>query len=516
MAVNIEGTGKSAIWSYKSTPNSDRTVNVQKIANEMLPGLRNHTWILKGVNPMYTRLARTHLIGANKDPRAGDEFHIRVAREVFSVSDVYDMSGNWSTADATKNPHVTAGDAKDTLNPFNEHTVKIRLDKHETSMIQWDVLEETFNVNPKDWHSPITTRIGNRINAQFTQFLLDHATSLTAEHNTNVGLDKYSIARAVARMEDEGEVMSGEWIAAIKPSDCVQLNDSIITIPNLPSAQVAKRLSAPYAGQIGGVDLMKTQDLPDHTTGNFNGNIQIAAAAAGYDKDTVNIEGPITLKLKGFVAATASTSAPRVLVRKGDKFGVHNTYSFNRGTLRANSNIQVFTAMADVTATANVTTASEYDVMVKPGFLAGTKDAYRSISRSLANNDKVYFDGLPNTTYGQVLLYQTPWVAFIPCAMPPVLGGPDNAMATTDNSLKLHVMTIGSGLEYNTRVRFDVHWGQAAFTTGYNKIHVIRFKRDPSTANTTAITGTGQHTASAGGIIPGTGRFRFDSARKTN
>lgn len=512
MAVTVSGVKTNAVWSAKTTPQSDRTINVQKVAHEMLPHLKNNIWILKGVNPMYTALAKTHIKGAGKDPRAGDEFHIRFPREMWSVSDVYDLSGNWSAADATRNPHVTAGEAKDTLNPFNEHIAKIKLDKHESSMLQWDVLEETFNVNPSDWHGKIVERIGNRINSQFTEFLLDHATSLTAEHNTNVGLDKYSIARAVARMEDEGETMSGEWVCALKPSDCAELNDSLITIPNLPAAQVAKRISKPYAGQIGGVDIMKTQDLQDHRTGKFAGTLTIDGVQNGYDKDDANIEDPLNVVIKG----VTSTTATDVVFRKGDKFGVENTYSFNRGTRRANSNIQVFTVMKDVKVSDGSGTVGvnrKYTVSVKPGFLVGTKDAYRSLSRGLAVGDKVYMDGLPDTVYGQCLLYQTPFVAFIPCAMPQIKGGPDNAMATTENSLKLHVMTVGDALKYESRVRFDVHWGQAAFCTGFNKIHVIRFKRDPSTANTTA---NNAHSATTGGIIPGTGRFRFDSARKTS
>ena len=511
MPVNPRGASSTNLVANADYPNrpSENTLNLDKVANETLARLKNRIWILSCANPYFTTEMQKHLLG-RQDPRAGDELTFRYPREAHAFLDVYKLSGNWTQADVDKNPHLTVGSAKTALNEFVEHTAKIKLDKHAGSVLQWDGIDQTFYVNPNEWYRPVVDRIGNLVNSEYTQFLLDHATSLTCEHNTKIGLDHYAIQRAVSRMKTEGD-LPGEWVCAMKPQDAAELSNNIIQVNQLPSAQVNRRVMDAYVGHIGGIDVMETHALPDHTTGKFAGTLKISETTTGSEKGDLEIDKIVNIKVVGVTATTAAD----VVFKKNDKFAIEGVYSVNRGYRGSTGNLQVFSIMEDVKVSDGSGTAGAgriYTLKCKPNFLAGAKDPYRSVTNAPKANDKVYMDGLPETEYGQALLINKKVCAFVPVRMPAVHGGPDNAMASTPNGLKLHVMTIGDGLDYQTDVRWDMHWGQFVFTTGYNKVGVIRFKRNPSTANSTE---SNVHSSTTGGTIPTTGRTRFDSAVRT-
>lgn len=213
-------------------------------------------------------------------------------------------------------------------------------------------------------------------------------------------------------------------------------------------------------GRTGGFDVYENTLLPSHTTGSLAGSPLTDGAALGTSTTTANTwVSQTTLQIDG--ATSTTTIAAGDIITLSGVYAVHPESKQNTGVL------QRFVVQTAVTLT---TAADDYAVVVKPGFIYGTGNAYQNcVLSGVANSDglTVTRAGAASTAFGQDLFFHKDAFVFATADLEDVSPyGAQCSRAVSDN-ISLRWVQQYSSTADTVVGRFDVLWG---FAPLYNEL----------------------------------------------
>jgi hypothetical protein len=150
-------------------------------------------------------------------------------------------------------------------------------------------------------------------------------------------------------------------------------------------------------GRTGGFDVGENTMLPAHTTGTLAGSPLTDGTALGTSTTANAWVSQTTLQIDG---ATAGTT-----VKAGDIITLSCVYRVHPETKANTGKLQTFVVQSDVTLT---TAADDYAVVVKPGMIYGSGNAFQNCALSgVANTDGLTVSriGAANTQFAQDLFF---------------------------------------------------------------------------------------------------------------
>jgi len=138
-------------------------------------------------------------------------------------------------------------------------------------------------------------------------------------------------------------------------------------------------------GRTGGFDVGENTMLPSHTTGSLAGSPLTNGAALGTSTTANAWVSQTTLNIDGATSATT--------IKAGDILTLSGVYAVHPETKANTGKLQTFVVQSDVTLT---TSATGYDVVVKPGLIYGSGNAFQNCALSGVSDT----DGLTVTRAG--------------------------------------------------------------------------------------------------------------------
>lgn len=220
---------------------------------------------------------------------------------------------------------------------------------------------------------------------------VNHFTNAT----TNAVLTYRNFQMNGARLTDE-LAPYGDRTALLGPSSSVEFMDAT---KGLFAAQsnLNEQFRDGMMGRTGGFDVGENTMLPAHTTGSLAGSPLTVGTALGTSVTTNAWVSQTTLSVDG--ATSATTIAAGDIITLSGVFRVHPETKANTGKL------QTFVVQSAVTLT---TAATAYDVVVRPGLIWGSGNAFQNVTLSgVANTDNLTVTriGAASTQFAQDLFF---------------------------------------------------------------------------------------------------------------
>lgn len=188
----------------------------------------------------------------------------------------------------------------------------------------------------------------------------------------------------------------GDRTALLTPLSSVEFMDATKGLFNAQS-NLDKQFREGIMGNTGGFDVGENTMLPAHTTGSLAGSPLTNGAALGTSTTANAWVSQTTLNVDG--ATSLTTLKAGDIITLSGVFRVHPETKANTGKL------QTFVVQSDVTLT---TAATGYDVVVKPGLIYGSGNAFQNCALSgVANSDGLTVTriGAASTQFAQDLFF---------------------------------------------------------------------------------------------------------------
>lgn len=198
-----------------------------------------------------------------------------------------------------------------------------------------------------------------------------------------------------AKLTDELAPYS-ERTALLTPLSSVEFMDATKGLFNAQS-NLDKQFREGIMGNTGGFDVGENTMLPAHTTGTLAGSPLTNGAALGTSTTANAWVSQTTLNIDG---ATSGTT-----LKAGDIITLSGVYRVHPETKANTGKLQTFVVQSDVTLT---TAATGYDVVVKPGLIYGSGNAFQNCALSgVASSDGLTVTriGAANTQFAQDLFF---------------------------------------------------------------------------------------------------------------
>lgn len=262
----------------------------------------------------------------------------------------------------------------------------------------------------------------------------------------NGSLDSYAkFLAGTERLNIFGVPDDGKRYAVLNPRDRTPL---VGALPSLFSPEVAK--AAIRRGQIGtldNIDVMMTQVIPNHTTGNYAGAAKIRAASS-----TVTYESVRNTMTQ---ALSTDTWTSAVTLRAGDVFTIAGVNAVNPRTKQDTGVLQQFVVVSDTVT--NATTGNETLVTVSPPIIAS--GPHQTVAAGPAQNALISMVGAASTVFRQNLVYHKNAfaVAFAPLDEPP---GAVQVSRKSKNGISVRVIPVYDGITDESAWRLDVLYGR--------------------------------------------------------
>lgn len=256
-----------------------------------------------------------------------------------------------------------------------------------------------------------------------------------------------------------GQVMTdalaptGDRSAILTPASMVEFNDATKGLFAARS-NLEEQFREGMMGRTGGFDVGENTMLPSHTTGSLAGSPLTDGAALGTSTTTANTwVSQTTLQIDG---ATSTTT-----IKAGDIITLSGVYEVHPESKQNTGRLQRFVVQSDVTLT---TAADDYAVIVKPGFIYGTGNAFQNcVLSGVANSDglTVTRAGAASTAFGQDLFFHKDAFVFATVDLEDVSPyGAQCSRAVADDISLRWVQQYAVGTD-TVAGRFDVLWGFA-------------------------------------------------------
>lgn len=172
--------------------------------------------------------------------------------------------------------------------------------------------------------------------------------------------------------------------ACLSPDSVVEFGDSVKGLFQ-DSGEISKQYREGMMGRTGGFEVYENTLTPSHTTGDLAGSPVTNGAALGTSTTANAWVSQTALQIDG--ATSGTTLKQGDIITLANVYAVHPELKTNTGVLRR------FVVQEDVTLT---TSATSYEVTVKPGLIYGAGNAYQNCVLSGASDT----DGLAVTLIG--------------------------------------------------------------------------------------------------------------------
>jgi hypothetical protein len=244
----------------------------------------------------------------------------------------------------------------------------------------------------------------------------------------------------------------GNRTALLTPSSSVEFMDATKGLFNA-QANITKQFREGIMGNTGGFDVGENTMLPAHTTGSLAGSPLTNGSALGTSTTGNAWVSQTTLSIDG-ATSTTNLKAGDIITLSG-VFRVHPETKANTGKL------QTFVVQSDVTLT---TAATAYDVVVKPGLIYGSGNAFQNCALSgVANTDGLTVSriGAASTQFAQDLFFHKDAFAcaFVDLEDVSPYGAQSSRVSTDKVSIRF-VQQYGASDDV-VKARFDVCFGFA-------------------------------------------------------
>lgn len=268
---------------------------------------------------------------------------------------------------------------------------------------------------------------------------------------TNVALTYKYFQLNGARLT-EGLAPYGDRTALLTPASSVEFMDAT---KGLFAAQsnLNEQFRQGIMGRTGGFDVGENTMLPAHTTGTLAGSPVTDGAALGTATTGNAWVSQTTLQIDGASAGTT--------LKAGDIITLSGVYRVHPETKANTGKLQTFVVQSDVTLT---TSADDYAVVVKPGMIYGSGNAFQNCALSgVANTDGLTVTriGAVNTQFAQDLFFHKDAfaVAFVDLEDVSPYGAQCSRVNTDKVSIRF-VQQYGASDDV-VKARFDVCFGFA-------------------------------------------------------
>lgn len=246
---------------------------------------------------------------------------------------------------------------------------------------------------------------------------------------------------------------AGDRTAILSPASMVEFNDAT---KGLFAAQsnLNEQFREGMMGRTGGFEVGENTLLPSHTTGSLAGSPVTDGAALGTGTTSANTwVSQTTLQIDGANSGTT--------IKAGDIITLSGVYAVHPESKQNLGYLQRFVVQADVTLT---TAADDYAVIVKPGMIYGSGNAFQNcVLSGVANTDglTVTRAGAASTAFGQDLAFHKDAFVFATVDLEDVSPyGAQCARAVSDSISLRWVQQYAIGSD-TVAGRFDVLWGFA-------------------------------------------------------
>ena len=184
----------------------------------------------------------------------------------------------------------------------------------------------------------------------------------------------------------------GQRAACLSPDSSVEFMDAVKGLFH-SSSNIEKQYREGMMGRTAGFDVYENTLTPKHTTGSLAGSPLTNGAALGTSTTSNAWVSQTTLSIDG---ATSTTT-----ILAGDIITLSGVYSVHPETKSNTGKLATFVVQSDVTLT---TAATAYDVVVKPGLIYGSGNAFQNCALSgVANTDGLTVTriGAASSQFGQ-------------------------------------------------------------------------------------------------------------------
>lgn len=206
-------------------------------------------------------------------------------------------------------------------------------------------------------------------------------------------------------------------------------------------------------GRTGGFDVGENTLLPVHTTGSLAGSPLTNGASLGTSTTANAWVSQTTLNIDG---ATSTTT-----LKAGDIITLSGVYAVHPESKANTGKLQTFVVQADVTLT---TAATGYDVVVKPGMIYGSGNAFQNVVLSgVANSDGLTVTriGAASTAFAQDLFFHKDAFVFATVDLEDVSPYGAQCSRAVSDSISMRWVQQYSPTADTVVGRFDVLWGFA-------------------------------------------------------
>jgi hypothetical protein len=198
-----------------------------------------------------------------------------------------------------------------------------------------------------------------------------------------------------ARLTDELAPLT-ERTALLTPASTVEFMDAT---KGLFAAQsnLEEQFREGIMGRTGGFDVGENTMLPAHTTGSLAGSPVTNGATLGTSTTANAWVSQTTIQIDG---ATSGTT-----LKAGDIITLSGVYRVHPETKQNTGKLMTFTVQEDVTLT---TSANAYDVVIKPGLIYGSGNAFQNcVLSGVTNTDNLTVTriGAASTQFAQDLFF---------------------------------------------------------------------------------------------------------------
>lgn len=273
----------------------------------------------------------------------------------------------------------------------------------------------------------------------------------TVNATTNAALTYKYFQTAGAKLTDELAPMM-DRTALLSPMSMVEFMDAT---KGLFAAQsnLNEQFREGIMGRTGGFDTGESTMLPAHTTGSLAGSPLTNGTTLGTSTTGNAWVSTTALNIDGATSATT--------LKAGDVITLSGVYRVHPETKANTGKLQQFVVQSDVTLT---TTATGYDVVVKPGMIYGAGNAFQNcVLSGVSNSDGLTVTriGAASTQFAQDIFFHKDAfaVAFVDLEDVSQYGA-SSARVSTDRVSIRFVQQYGASDDI-VKARFDVAFGFA-------------------------------------------------------
>lgn len=318
--------------------------------------------------------------------------------------------------------------------------------------VSFTTLELTMNLD--DFSERIIEPAMAQLAAKLEGEALTNAYKLVANYTnatTNGLIDYKRFQQGGANITEQLAPLS-QRTAILTPRSTVEFNDAVKGLYQ-SSENIRQQYREGSIGRTGGFDVFENTLLPTHTTGNLDSANALTDGANLGTSTTDNVwVSQTTLSVNGVTADT---------LRAGDIITISGVYDIHPETKNSYGKLKRFVVQQDITLT---TAATSYAVVVKPGLIYGSGNAYQNCVLSGTtdmDNHTVTQIGAVSSAFGQDLQFHKDAFVFATADLEDVSRyGAWGARAQKDGiSMRIaRQYAIGSD---TVPCRIDVLWGFA-------------------------------------------------------